>query len=149
MADTKRQKIVDAVIVRMQTIRIENGYQTDVGVLVEDWPERFDDDQLPALGVCDLPDDITKENKSSLRVTHKLRVQVRFFVRGGTRPRELRKMMGDVVKAVGVDMTWGDLATDTEPASEGFIIPTEAMIVAGGAVEFIIEYLTDTFDPYQ
>ncbi|HEY0101368.1 MAG TPA: hypothetical protein VGB76_20760 [Pyrinomonadaceae bacterium] len=154
MADTKRQKIVSAFIARMQSILTENDYQTDIGARVEDWPRRFAEADLAeqpskaVIGIYDLPDDITKENKSSIRVTHRLRMQARIFITSATAPEDLRKMIGDVVKAIGVDVTWGDLATDTEPASEGFIVPQDSMEVAGAAVECVIEYLTDTFDPY-
>lgn len=155
MADTKRQKIVDAVIARMQSIRTANDYQTDVGARVEDWAQRFDEAELKEqpskaiLGVYDLPDEVSKESLHSTGATHRLRIQVRIFITGATPARELRKMIGDVVAAVGKDLTWGSLARDTEPGSEGFIVPTDAMEVAGAAVEFTVVYNTATFDPYQ
>jgi hypothetical protein len=154
-SDTKRQKIVDAVIARMGLIRVANGYQTEIGARVEDWPQRFDERELKeqpskaVLGVYDLPDAVSKESLHSTGATHRLRMQVRIFITGATPARELRKMIGDVVAAVGKDLTWGYLARDTEPGSEGFVVPNDAMEVAGAAVEFIVVYNTATFDPYQ
>jgi hypothetical protein len=154
MADTKRQKIVDAVIARMQTIRTANDYQTEIGARVEEWARRFDEDELKAqpskaiLGVYDLPDEVGKDSKNSIGSAHRLRMQVRIFITSATPARELRKMIGDVVKAIGTDILWGYLAMDTEPGSEGFIVPTDAMEVAGAAVEFTVVYATATFDPY-
>jgi hypothetical protein len=154
MADTKRQKIVDAVIARMQTIRTANEYETDIGARVEDWARRFDEAELKEqpskaiLGVYDLPDQVDKEGKNSVGVTRRLRMQVRIFISSATPARELRKMIGDVVEAVGTDITWGYLAMDTEPESEGFIVPNDSMEVAGAAVEFTVVYTTATFDPY-
>lgn len=154
MADTKRQKIVAAVIARMQTIRTANGYQTEIGARVEEWAQRFDEAELEEqpskaiLGVYDLPDQVSKESLHSKGATHQLRVQVRIFITGATPARELRKMIGDVVAAIGADLTWGYLARDTEPGSEGFIVPEESMQVAGAAVEFTVVFNTATFDPY-
>jgi hypothetical protein len=155
MADTKRQKLVDAVIARMQDIRVESGFQTDVGARVEEWPQRFDEEELreqpskAIVGVYDMLDEVSKESLHSQGATHRLKIQVRIFITGATPARELRKMVGDVVAAIGADLTWGYLARDTEPGSEGFIVPTDAMEVAGAAVEFTVVYHTATFDPYQ
>lgn len=149
MTDTKRQKIVDAVIARMQLIRTANDYQTDVGARVDDWPVRYDAAELPALGVLDLPDTVGKESIESKGAKHRMRMQVRIFSSSATQSSVLRQMIGDVVAAIGVDLTWGGLAMDTEPASEGFIIPNEAMEVAGAAIEFVVVFNTATFDPYQ
>lgn len=154
MAVTKRQKIVSAVIARMQAIRTENDYQTDIGARVEDWARRFDEEELAAqpsqaiLGVYDLPAEVDKESLHSVGTTHRLRMQVRIFIASDTPATELRKMIGDVVKAIGVDILWNYLAMDTQPASEGFIVPNDAMEVAGAAVEFIVVYTTATFDPF-
>lgn len=159
---TKRQRIIEAVVARMQTISIENGYQTDAGALVADHPVRFDDSELEAvaaqvaLGVFDLPDEVSKESKHSKGATHRLRIQVRVHkTKGSTKAAELRAIIGDIVDAVGRDILWTDeatgkyLALDTEPAQEGFIVPTEAMEISGGAVEFVVVYATALFDPYQ
>lgn len=155
MTDTKRQKIVDAVIARMQLIRTENGYETEAGARVEEWAQRFDQAELEEqpgkaiIAVYDLPDEVSKESMHSIGATHRLRMQVRIFISKSTPARELRKMIGDVVKAIGTDILWGYLARDTEPGSEGFIVPTDSMEVAGAAVEFVVVFNTATFDPYQ
>ncbi len=158
---TKRQRIVETVVARMQTITVAHGYQTDAGQLVAEWPARYDEAELEAqaakcaLGVCDLPDEVSKESKHSRGATHRLRMQVRIFKRQTTTPAELRAVIGDVVAAVGSDMLWTEeltgihLAQDTEPAQEGFIVPAEAMEVYAGAVEFVVVYATALFDPYQ
>jgi hypothetical protein len=147
--DTKRQRIVDKVVERMREIRVANGYQTDVGERVEDWQTQWNEDELDALSVCDLPEESTKGNKDAKRTTHRLPVHVRIFISKHTRPAELRKMIGDVVQAVKKDLRWDGLALDTEPKQDGFVIPDDAFVVAGGAVEFVIEYMTDTFDPFK
>jgi hypothetical protein len=158
---TKRQRIVDAVVARMKTILVANSYQTDAGQLVVPYAVRFDESELAAasakcaLGVFDLIDEVSKASMDSKGATHRMRVQVRVFKSGAMTLEGLRTVIGDVVDAVGKDILWTEQATgktlamDTEPAQEGFIVPTEAMEVAAAAVEFIIVFATAVFDPYQ
>lgn len=147
--DTKRQKIVDAVVERMREIRVAAGYETDLGLRVEDWQTNWDDTDLPAVSVCDLPEESDKATKDDRKTTHKLPVHVRIFVGKNERTATLRQMIGDVLKAVKKDLRWGGLAFDTWPKQDGFVIPENSFEVAGGAVEFVVEYATGTFDPYQ
>lgn len=147
--DTKRQRIVDAVVERVREIRVAAGYQTDLGERVEDWVTSWDDAELPAASVCDLPEESEKANKDAKRATHKIPVHVRIFVGKNERPATLRKMIGDVLAAVKKDPRWGGLALDTWPKTDGFVIPEDSFVIAGGAVEFVVEYATDTFDPFK
>ena len=55
MADSKRQKIVDAIVARMQTILVTNGFATDIGTRVEDSQTNWDQDQLPAISGASCP----------------------------------------------------------------------------------------------
>lgn len=158
---TKRQRIVDAVVARMQSIRTANAFETDAGALVAPWAVRFDEQEIAAtpskcaLAVYDLPDDVSKESKHAQGSTHRLRFQVRVFVTKGDKAEHLRAVIGDIVSAVGSDIHWTEeetgkwLAIDTEPGEEGFVVPQEAMEIAGGAVEFTVVYATAVFDPYH
>lgn len=158
---TKRQRIVERVVARMQSIRTANDFETEAGELVQQWAVRFDEKELAAtaakcaLGVFDLTDEVSKESKHSTGATHRLHMQVRIFVTGADKHTRIRAIVGDVVAAVGTDAMWTDpdtgrfTAMDTEPAQEGLIFPEGAMEVAGGAVEFTIVYATAVFDPYQ
>lgn len=167
---TKRQRIIDAVIARLKTITVANGFQTDAGAQVDDWPVRFDEEELKALpalaalGVYDLPDEVSKASKHAKGSAHRLRVQVRVHQSAALSAAALRVIVGDVVDAVGRDVTqptldpllWPEaandgkyLAMDTAPEQEGLIFPEGALEVSGAAVEFTIEYATAVFDPYQ
>lgn len=153
MPSTRRQQIIDAIVLRLQTITTANGYATNAGALVEDWPRRFDDDECPALGVCDVTESSDKGDRESGTETHTLTVQVRVFVAANTPAPTLRAIIGDVQKAVGVNQYWSDLlgeplATGTWPRRAGMIVPSEAMELAGAAVEFDVQYQTETFNPF-
>lgn len=158
---TKRQRIVDAVVARMQSIRVANGYQSDAGALVADFPVRYDESELSAaagrcaLGVYDLTDEVSKPSTDSKGAKHRLPVQIRVFKSASMTVEQLRAVVGDVIDAIGRDIQWTEtatgkwLATDTEPSQEGLIVPTEALETAGAAVAITIVYATALFDPYQ
>ena len=147
--DTRRQEIIDAIILRMQEIKLVNGFQTDLGQRVEDWPRRFDDDELPALAVCDLTEESERSDAETDIAAHRLPVQVRIFLRGENPARAFRQAIGDVQQAIKRDLTWHELATATYPRRSGFIITSEAMEIAGAVVEFDVEYVTSTFNPFK
>lgn len=146
MADTVRQLVVDAVVARMQNILVANGYETDCGALVEDWPRRFDASELPALAVCDLSDESEIDHREAGQETHTLTIQVRVMVAEATPAEFLRKAIGDVQKAIKTDLFWGELSTGTYPKRTGMIVPSEAMELAGAAIEFDVAYVTEPFN---
>ena len=50
MADSKRQKIVDAVKTRMAAILTAGGYATNLGQNVEEWSTHLQGEDIPAAG---------------------------------------------------------------------------------------------------
>ena len=155
MADTLRQRIVDAVIARLEGISTDDDYETDAGERVEDWPRRFDETELAEtasgviLGVCDLTEETDRDDPEAQQTIQHLPLQVRIFASSETPARTLRKVIGDVITAIRSDLTWGGLAMDTKPVRNGFIIPGEGLEIAGACVEVEITYITETFNPYQ
>lgn len=143
---TIRQKFVDAAIARMQLILVANGYQTDLGQNVADWRTNWEQEELPGVGVFDLTNEAEKDHFGAKRQTNKLRMQFRIF--GAKDPAEFRVMIADVIKAIKVDPRWGGLAVESHPGNDGFILPNESFEVAGAAIEIMIEFLSNTFDPY-
>lgn len=157
MADTKRQKIIDEVIARMQTILVTNGYQSDLGLHVGDCETNWDESELPALSVFDLVaeedgDENGDPEATNAKTTHSLPVQFRIFVKSDTRTSDLRKMIADVKKAIGTDPRWKvanvGLALRTIPQKSGLVF-TENFEVAGAAVEVEIWYRTKVFNEYE
>ena len=153
MPETRRQQLVDAIITRLEDISVANGYETNAGARVEDWPRRFDDAECPALGVYDLSEASDKSDRESGFQERTLTIQVRIFVASNTPASDLRAIIGDVERAVGVDQYWPDvsgepLAMGTWPRRAGMVVPNEAMELAGAAVEFDVQYSTATFNPF-
>lgn len=150
MPDSLRQQIIDAVDTRFKTILTANGYETDLGQNVFHWKENaFEQDHLPCLeyrDVSDPPEDIAFQ----LRL-HTITLEVRAYAKGSDVDKTARKLIADIVKCIGTDLTWGGLAEDTEQIS----VPGEINMdhaekkIAGTLLVFEIEYTSDRFDPYS
>ena len=122
MAD-KRDQIMSAVVAGMKNILDENGYNSDLGANVFEWRPKIIDpsgsgyvpteqDELPALHVRDpLDKAVTIEQDGS--EDHDLTLELEIAHEGGATGAAMRGQIADVRKAIGVDVTWGGLASDT------------------------------------
>lgn len=144
---SKRQNIVDDLIELLETITISNDYETDIGSSVHDFKVHFQEDDLPAMSVCDLVADVrfVNGNKDAPGQQKELNLQLRIFAARETKITELRKMITDVNKALGTDKRLGDSVLWINPLKEGIIADEETFEVAGAAVELEIAYLVDSF----
>lgn len=153
MADSLRQKIIDAIIVRMSSILTTNGYVTNIGANVYDWRTQFHEDELPAVSVCDLTaETVTPDGVSNpRRVAHLLTVQIRVYAVRDETPANIRSMIADVITAIGQDDRWHSggvgLAMTTRPVRDGFLIPQDSFEIIGGFVEVEVSYLTEKWNP--
>ena len=93
MPDTKRQKIISAIVARMETIRTANGYQTEIGAHVDDWRTNWPTEQMPALSVCDTVEEVEfiGQQPTASRQMRTLPVMLRVFVSGEERAADLRR----------------------------------------------------------
>lgn len=146
MADSIRQKIVDAVNSRLETILTSNGYETDVGNSVHEWRSRgFAEKELPAIAYYD-GGEVQEYSHSYQKRT--LTIKIHIFASGNDSPKKIRKMMADVEKVIGTDVTWGDLADQTKPIHCDMEVELEDKRVAGALLIYEIFYQTKRFDPY-
>lgn len=157
MPETKREKLVAACIARMQGITQANGYQTDLGLDVRDWDVRVQatnddaadiDDDAPCLIVADLDETPDPRDLDEEQTRASLTMQIRIIAKGQT-ANFYRQAIADVKQAIGIDRDWNELAITTKPGRDGFLIPQEAFSIAGAAVEFTVEFITATFNPYE
>lgn len=154
MADSIRQKIVDAVKSRFQGILTSGGYQTDIGSHVFVWKgSDFAPKELPACDIRDVRDDIDNTVVSTRREHHKLTIEVAVAVADGTDSmKTARKAIADVYRAIGVDRYWtvsgARLAFDTELKSDESGIEQRETTLAGSKITFVVNYRTAVFDPY-
>lgn len=160
MADSKRQRIVDAIKTRMATILTANGYDTDLGLNVREWESWVQQEDIPddgVISICDLPavaasSDQARAERVVTGVTVWLMpVQFRIFLkRDAAVHANLRTAIKDVNRAIRQDRRWTvaniGLAAATRPQREGPLLNEETFEIAGAVVEVEVKYLTKEFD---
>lgn len=150
---TLRQQLITKVIAALGQISTTNGYATNVGAKVVDWPRQIQGtdraNELPYIGVFDTDARTTRDHQWAPKVDRELTVQVRCYVRSNTPGEELRKIIGDLETAIGADPTWGKLAVTTMPSREGALIDSGNLEISAAVVEFTIQYATCVFNPYS
>jgi hypothetical protein len=143
---SKRQQIVNAVDARFKAIKIANGYNTDLGNKVYRW-KSTDIDRIETMALIyrDLKAPVldAPHNKSD----HNLLFEADIIAKAGTlTDDEVRKMLDDVNKAIGVDWTWGGLAIRTAIIENAISDIEQAdKIVGVGKIIFEILYRTNLF----
>jgi hypothetical protein len=154
MADSIREKLCAAVKARMQGISVANGYETELGENVFLWKGAdFAAEELPAMDIRDVRDDIDSAAVSTRREHHRITFEVAVAVANGTDSmKTARKAIADIYKAIGVDRYWtvsgARLAFDTDLKSDESGIEQRETTLAGAKVTFVVSYRTAKFDPY-
>lgn len=135
-----RQQIVDAIETRLKTILVTNGYQTNAGQKVFPWRLTvLGDADLPALCIYDTDCNISDVGTIGY-FTHELQVDIEAIVTGSASRTDVRKMLEDIFKAIGVDRTWGNLAEHTEIQSHGINLEQAEKVIGAGQVRILITY---------
>lgn len=113
-----RQQLIDAIKTRFEAIRIKDGYLTDAGRNVLDWHlTDVYESMLPCIIIFGQGD--TESSDLDIEVlglwSHWLLVPINIYVMlGPSTGSEIRKVVADIMTAVGTDDTWGNLAQETE-----------------------------------
>lgn len=141
MAESIRQRIIDAVRARLATIRTANGYKTDIGRNVREWQTTpLPVDELPAVCFRD-PDNGIAEWTMRERDN---RVALMIEAAGkDVAPATVRAYAEDLYRAIGIDETWGGLALVTEPLGDTIDLRTEGEDIGRATVRISIEYQTE------
>lgn len=141
MADSKRQQILSAIDTRLKTIKTINGYETNLGNKIYAWKATpLDDVDLPAAEYRDIANDHFKPAPiGSFRWALTIEIGV-ITASGTTTISDIRKMIGDVYKAIGTDITWSTLAQWTEQPSDKVEIEQQEKTIGGAKIVFQIIY---------
>ena len=144
MADSIRQQIINAVDARLKTITTVNGYNHNLGFNVFEWRDTsLSDPELPAL----IYRDISCETVYLEAHRHRLHIEVELVIKDIS-ASAVRKMIADVLKAVGTDVQWSLLAINTHPEGDEMMVKQADKIIGGAIVRFAIEFRTVEWDPY-
>ena len=150
MADSIRQSIINAIDARLKTITIANSYETDLGRNVfEHRTTALGDSELPGINFRDVGCDVSEEDVAIGQHGYELIMEAEILVKeGSTTAVQIRKMIADVIKAIGVDPRWGNLAVRTSPVSDSLKFEQSEKIIAGALLTFPIIFRTNKFNPY-
>lgn len=156
MADSKRQKIVDAVKTRMAAILVAGGYDTNLGQNVLEWETHLQEEDIPAAGalsVCDLVATAaeTTERSNPRNTVWLMPIHIRIFLpKNRLNAANVRTAIKDVNRAIRQDDRWKvagvGLVMISRPQSEGPVIPEDTFQITAGAVQFEVQYLTAKFN---
>ena len=136
----KRTDIVDAIVTQMKTILTTNGYNTNAGKYVEkDRTDPMDDSETVLIDV--VAGEWESDDQSN-KVRRWMNASVSFACQGPTSITVRDDLIEDIVKAIYVDITWGNLAILTEETGGAADKDTADKLYAWGEVDMRILYDT-------
>lgn len=151
MADSKRQKIVDAVVARMKLINGAGSYTTNVASRVEDSRTNWQQEDMPAISVFD-GDAIANPTSpaEATQVVHEMSVLIKGFTEQGTTAAACRTLMKDILTAIRQDDKWTvasvKLVMQSRPGRESITRKPDSFEVEGCEVEIGVFYISNKFN---
>lgn len=145
---SKRQQIVDAIKTRLQGILTVNGYNSNLGSNVFEWrTQTISASSLPALAFRDISANRVEDGPIGI-FRWSLNMELEIVAESGSStPAEIRKMIADAYKVIGVDPKWGDLAQFTaQPESDEMQFEQSEKIIGGASIKFSIVYDTPKWE---
>lgn len=148
MADSIREKVVQAIVTNLQKIKVASGYKTNAGLSVERATPAFDESALPSIGVWDTSVSATAAFGV---VTNALTVvidavgdcgQINPSVYVGMLSSDVQKVM------LGTDRTLGGLAEGVQYSGDEAIWPDPGSSICGVQARYTVKYNTKIGDPY-
>jgi hypothetical protein len=142
----KRQQIVDAVKARFAAVTVANGYQTDIGLKQTEWnpgPKGADpeSDELPGHDIRDELETTVVKDKNSGTYDRELEIVVIAELREADATATLaRRALEDMIRAVGVDPTWGGLARRTLPVEDDINVDELGQQIGAARLRLKVEY---------
>lgn len=167
MPTPKSHVIISAIVTRLKTISVLNGYQTNNGTRVEDsrpnWDETSD---LPAISVFEGRTGSAEAPDSRRRTVHVMPVMIKTFLKRGTDAANARLAIADIKQAIlGTGSQSDGFLAERWPVTVGGKQIGQAMVtretghsieyaegsfeVVGAQVEIEVQYITDKFNSYQ
>lgn len=149
MADSKRQRIVAAIVTRMALINGAGSYTTNVAGQVKDSETNFAEDQgtLPAISVFD-GDAIAHHTSPAdyKAVLNEMSVLIKGYCKQGTTAAAARTMIKDIKTAIRQDDKWSGLAMQTREVVDRVARNADSFEVEGCEVEIAVWFKTDKFN---
>ncbi len=136
-----------ALITRLQTITVSNGYETDIGSSVYEWRVmNFEETELPAMDVRDKGETVEVRGGNH---DYTLSIEIETRVSGSTAATTMRDIIADVMKAIGTDSSFNSLVQNTKPVQNEIVeIDQKDKRISSVLQTFEVKYLTKAFKPY-
>jgi hypothetical protein len=150
MADSVRQKIVDAVVARMQLIDGTGDYVTNVQN-VEDSRLQWQEEDLPAISVFDGDALATPTSPNPMSVIRVMPILIRGFLQSDeATAANIRNLMKDIERAIRVDDRWTvnnvPLVMQTRQIRDAITRNPDSFEVEAGEVEIEVQFKTQKFN---
>lgn len=140
---SQRQQIFTAVKTRFAAIQMANGYQTNIGAKLTEW--HLTPKEGGELDGLDLRDETETtslpDSRNSSLYTRQLQITaIAEVVEANDTATRARLALADIIRAIGVDPTWGGLARHTLPVEEEITVDGEGQRIGGARITFVVEY---------
>lgn len=145
---TVRQRLIDAIRASLGVISLQNGYSTDAGLSIHEWrdpeTEPIQDSEMPCILIRDESGDVSDLDYDTSE--HSLTLNVSVVDQGDDAPRLARSLEGDVLKAFGVDQTFGGLCHYFQLSNSITSVRQSGKRSAGIMLTFDVKFRTKAFD---
>ncbi len=148
------QQLFDAIKFRLAGVRIDLGYQTDIGTHCFPWRDlrksTFTATEMPGF----MYRDPTRTRIDATLNKHFFELDIELVAvttaNASTPPdAHARMIAADIHQVIGVDRRWGELAEDTIPVSDELNTEHLGDRIVGVISKFQIIFRTVRFDPYN
>lgn len=140
----KRHEILVAIGDRLREITIPNGYHTDIGVYTAYWVTDLTEYGSSAVTWRDPEEETIVNNRFH---DNSLSVELEAIVFTTIPLLDGCLLLADLIKAVGVDPTWGGLAIKTDIAGNEKTVETSGQTAVRVILNLQILYRTPLFNP--
>lgn len=139
---SKRQSILDALKTLLQTIKVSNGFNTNLGDYVFHWQEYPVEYNEESLVIRDPDEDYEEKNNNYQCVLH-IEIESRVF--SNNPGLAGNQALQDVLKAIGSDVTFSGLATRTKLITNEKQVETEGRSACSILLKIDVIYLVREF----
>jgi len=141
----KRQQIIDTIKTKLAAIKTANGYYTNIGDNVFEWKANpMETSKLPGVEVRDTEETLLSAESQSTYNLHDfmMTVELKVLCAESTPTATVRKMIIDVYKLIGANLTWSDYAIYTYLISNAIDLDQQNKLIAGATITIQIYYRT-------
>lgn len=153
MADSKRQRIVNAIVDRMKLINGAGNYSTNIQNRSYDSPPQLDQESgnIPCVGVYDMRSQAEPTSTGLTKgIIHSMTVILKGTVKRGSDASAARTLLKDMQRAVRVDDKWTvssvQLAMQTRQIAEDIIRTEGTFEIDGCTLEIEVQFKTEKFN---